>query len=164
MRSIMLPVFQLSTALSSGFIGLIGLVLYVGFIHLVIHVKNPESRHRWRYSVLWGIVSGILMTMLFYFIFLISLFVANTDTGFIELIKHPKNSAEMIAEIVLFPISLLLLTVPFAFLITLATYQWEYRGGDISINHILYPPYKHPSDVDPDSVSERIRKFIARLL
>lgn len=160
----MLPVSQLSNALSSGFIGLIGLVLFVGFILLVVHVKNPESRHRWRYSVLWGIVSGIFITILFYLIFLISLFVANNHTGFIELIKHPKISADMIAKIILFPVSLLLITVPFAFLITLATYQWEYRSGDISINYILYPPSKHPSDVDPDSVSERIRRFIARLL
>ena len=43
----------------------IGIVLYAGFAYLVTRSKNAEVRRRWRYSILWGVSSGVFTYILF---------------------------------------------------------------------------------------------------
>ncbi|SRR5258706_11495697 len=158
------PSLSLSNAIFLTAITSVGVILYAGFAYLVTRSKNMEVKRRWRYSILCGFSFGVIIAILFGIISILVLFVDEGDLGFMTLIKHPRNSSDLFIGIVLFLIYPVLISVPTVFFVTLGTYLQELQRGDMFVNQLLYPPYKHFSDKDPESVFERIRKFVSRFL
>ena len=153
-----------SNAISLSIIASIGIILYVCFAYLVVHSKNIEVRRRWRYSILWGVSSGVIIAILFGIVSILALFVDEGDLGFMTLINYPRSSSDLFTGIVLFFMYPALISIPTVFFITFITYWNEIQRGDLFVNRLLYPVKKHPSDKSPDSNFDKVRTFIAKLI
>jgi hypothetical protein len=159
---------ELSLSLSNATLSvaaLLGVVLYAGFAYLVAHSKDMEVRRRWRYSILWTISPNILSFIIgLVIVFGVDLYVDESNSGVYSLNQISKNLIDISTGIILMLPSIVLILLFIIFLLTLATYMRERNSGDLNINRILCPAYKHPSDQSPDSIFERIRIFIAKLI
>jgi hypothetical protein len=155
---------SLSNAIFLSVIALIGVALYAVFVYLVAHLKNVDTRRRWRYSILCGVSSGVFSSVLFGIGFVLALFVDVNQLGFMILLKHPRSIVDIVTGIILFLTYPVLISVPLVFIVTIGTYINQLQLSDLNVTHLLYPVKKHPSDQSPDDIFTQVRIFIAGLI
>lgn len=159
---------QSSSSLSSGFllivITTIGVVLYAGFAFLVAHSKNMEVRRRWRFSILSGVFFGAVISILFGLASILAVFGDENELGYMTVFRYPSNSLALFTGIVQFLSYPVLLSLPLVLLVTFGTYWKQLGMGDLFINQLLHPVMKHPSDQSPNSIFDRVKTFLAKLI
>jgi hypothetical protein len=155
---------SLSNAIFVSSIAIIGIILYAGFAYLVAHSKHVEVRRRWRYSILWGVLCGAFLFILFGIGSVLALFGDEDTLGYMAAFRSVRGPLGLFKGILFFLAYPVLISLPFIFLITFVTYWKQSDMGDMFINQLLYPVKKHPSDQSSNSVFEQIRSFITKLI
>ena len=153
-----------SNAIFLSAIAPIGIILYAGFAYLVARSKSIEVRRRWRYSILWGVSSGMVLSIFFGVGSIVALWGNESEMGYMAVFRSLKSPLDLFTGMVLFLTYPVLIGLPFAFLVTLGTYWKQLGMGDMFINQLLYPVIRHPSDRSPDGIFDRVRTFIAKLI
>jgi len=158
------PSSSLSDEIFLGIIASIGAVLYAGFAYLVAHSNNIEVRRRWRYSILWGVTFGVFTSILFGILSVLGLLGSENELGYGAAFKSPRSLLDLFIGIFSSLVAPVIISLPFVFLITVGTYWKQLGMGDYFINQLLYPVKKHFSDQSTDSIFDRVRTFIAKLI
>jgi hypothetical protein len=153
-----------SNAIFLGILAAVGVVLYTGFAYLVTHSKNIEVKRRWRYSILCGVSFGVFTSIMFGVVSVLALFGDESELGYMTAFKSPRNPLDLLMGIFSFIVYPVLISLPFAFLVTFGTYWKQLNMGDMLINHLIYPIKKHPSDQSPDTIFDRVRAHIAKFI
>ena len=137
-----------------------GIMLYAVFAYLVAHSKNIDTKRRWRYSILWGVSSGVFISFIFGVVFVWAFFIDVSQSGFMVLLKQPKNKTDLFAGIILFLTNPILISLPLVFIVTFGTFIKQLGLNDFNTAYLIYPVKKHPSDQSLDNIFTRIRIFI----
>src|SRR4030095_3335714 len=158
------PSLSLSNAIFLSVGALLGVSLYAGFAYLVAHSNNVDVRRRWRYSILWGVSSGVVISIFFGVGSILVLLGNESELGYMAVFRSLRSPLDLFTGIVLFLVYPVLISLPIILIVTFGTYWQELSRGDLLINRLLCPVKKHPSDQASDSIFDQVRTSIAKLI